>query len=415
MKQYSSTTIRYFSEHCPAALGFYEQGYQDESDTYQPGVAAHAVLQEVGEKKSAELDKIQAIGDAVAQRLITNGRFYYSELKPPMKPEFAFAGRDIALQYLRDNRLPENGKFEIVLAMDSKGKSCPNGKHRWRAIIDCVYEDTEGDEDFSADLVVVRDYKSAWPTDESELDTLQRKGQGVLAWIHYPSKAGVRMEVVNLRTAKVYSRTIYFDDEGIALLKQWRKDILSLCNAADKTRKARPGSGCIDCPFLEHCSVAQKVADSKTNVSALAVLEAKRKVLRAKLKVQLADHAGVKIDGGFIGYKNQSENVLSQDALKQVLADWYNVPLHSVSDERGAEVALLMTLGIGSGQIKSYAKSRFTGEHKTVRQEFEQLCLQKSSMIEFGVWKEKDANGMKLVKKSDLKKKKPSKKIKKAA
>lgn len=418
MIRYTSTIIGNFEEHCPKAIDFVKQGYSTASDQKDFGVAAHAVLQEVGEKNaSGNTEKITAIADRVVQRLITEGRFYYSQALPPMKPSVACAGRDLTIQFLQSYSIPWPAQFEVVLDMDEKGKPCAPGTGRWGAIIDVLAPVEHADEEYAADLIQVDDYKSSWAADEKELETWQRKGQAVLAWLHYPDKQGVRLRVINLRTGKPYDRTIYFDDEGIALLKKWRKDILNVCRAADKTRKARPGAGCIDCPFLDHCADAQKVADSKSNVAALAVLEAKRKELISKLKVQLAETDGVKIDGGFIGYKNQPESTVTDQGIYQVVANWYNKPLHDVQHELGREISLLKTLGVGAGQIRTFAKKVFEGEHKIEREEFEQLCLSKEPNVKFGVWQDKDSDGLMLIKKSQLKKAKApkDKKVRKAA
>jgi hypothetical protein len=258
MIRYSSTDINIFTEHCPKALDFVKQGYSTATDNKEFGVAAHAVLQECGEKNaSGKMDKIAAIADSVAERLITNGRFYYSQLMPPMKPEVAFGGRDLAVQFLQSHSIPWPAKFEIVLSMDSKGNACHNDKARWGAIIDVVYEEKHEDEEYAEDLICIDDYKSSWQADEDELMTLQRKGHAVLGWLHYPHKQGVRVRVINIRTGKIFDRfpdgrpsTIYFDDEGIQTLKQWRNDILATCRG---WMGGMQGKGrCIDARFRFH-------------------------------------------------------------------------------------------------------------------------------------------------------------------
>jgi len=417
MQTYSSTMLRYFVEHCPKALDFHLRGEPEETDIYQAGISAHAVLQVVGEKKATSPEKMRKVADAVVHELITTGRSYYGAPRPPMNPEPAFAGREIALEYLAAHQLPgdeEKARFEIALGMDAEGKPCDVTGARWRAIIDVVYEDVHGDEDFNADVVVVRDYKSAWPTGESELETLQRKGQGVLAWLQYPEKQGVRMEVVNLRTHQTFSRVVYFDDAGIELLETWRRDIMSLCKAADVTRVARPGTGCVTCPFITRCPDAQKLATAAESAVSLAVLEGLRESLRERLKAQLVEADGIEVPGGFVGFKSESKSEIVGEAIDQILAMWYNKPLSAVSS-MSMEKSLLKAIGLGSSQVANVAKILFNGDSKAAREDFIALCTRKISHPKFGVWEASPEQmaGMKFLTKSAKTKKKTESKRRK--
>ena len=48
MKVKSSTNLKYFIEYCPKALGFHEDDTPMDRDIFQPGIAAHAVVEHVG-------------------------------------------------------------------------------------------------------------------------------------------------------------------------------------------------------------------------------------------------------------------------------------------------------------------------------------------------------------------------------
>jgi hypothetical protein len=383
---YSSTAMRYFTDNCPAALNFYKQGKPQSTEHFQVGIAAHSVLQVIGEKKAIEQKAQECIVNAVVKELITTGRKYYDEWWPPMSPEHAYAGRDLALQYLAQNQLPENAKYEIVLCMDKQGRPSNFENARYRAIIDCIYDAVEGDDDFAYNVIVVRDYKSAWNADEDELETLQRKSQAVLAAMHFPNKQGVRMEVVNIRTGKVYAKVIYFDDAGKEQIARWRRDILMLCDAADKTSKARPGIGCRKCPFIESCPDAEKLATSAKNAEALAVINAKRENLITLLKSQLDDVDGIRIADGYIGFKNLPANVVADEAPYQILGMWFDRQLDDVPHSMPREVGLLRAMKPGATQIENIAKQLFSGDGKIEREDFISLCLRKTTRREFGVW-----------------------------
>jgi len=383
---YSSTSLNYWIENCPQALQYHLDGVQQDTDQYQVGIAAHAILQRVGEKQLKDFDKIKTFADSVVKKLISEPRYYYEKEEPPMPPAFAIEGRELALQYLSTNELPENAQYEVATGMDIKGQPCDFRKARYRALQDCKYSDIEGDEEMAYDVVVVRDYKSAWPTNADELETLQRRGQAVLGWLHHPDKAGVRLEVVNLRTGAVFTKTIYFTEENIYLLEQWRKDILMLCDMADKVRSARVGHGCLTCPFTHHCPALLGASTSKDTPKSYIALEALRESMRVKLKAQLQESQGVTFDNTYLGYKDQGKNILTPEAIKQILAAWYELSLDQIESERPREVGLLKVLSLGASNVEAFSKFMFKGESKQEKKDFLELCLTKKPQPTFGIW-----------------------------
>lgn len=404
MNTYSSSILSLFVENCPHALELHRRGVKRDESQFEAGIAAHAILQRLGEIIAATQDGVthdeefmQRVADSVVAKLITDGRQFYGEKKAPLSPEAAFAGREIALNYVKSHEVPSNAVFEVELGMNIVGEKPKDAfderrrvdlsQVRYRALIDVLFETEESQGDWSAELVVVRDYKSAWPTCEDELETLQRKGQAVLAWLHFPNKQGVRMEVVNLRTGATFGKTVLFDEEGEALLRQWRDDILMVCDAADATTEARPGAGCDGCPFLHACEPARKAAlRMKFTAEQFAVLEAVRKGMVKQLKAQLEESGTpIFVNGGTIGYKQTQSNVLSEDAIAQILANWYQLPLGFACVRHDQEAALLRALALGAGNITAFAKKRFAGENKIERDEFIELCLQKEVGAAFGV------------------------------
>ena len=385
---YSSTDERYFSKNCPQALQYHFDGEPEDTSIFEGGNTAHEILCALGRNKIVEIAKFDAVADGVVMELCTNGYEYFGKKHPPFNPENALAGREIARNYFSENSLPLDGKFETVLAMDADGKPCQQEGARWRAKIDVLYEAVEFDEgaEHAAEVIAVDDYKTAWPAGEDELETLQRKSQMVLAWLHYPNKDGVRATVINLRTGKPYKKVIYFDADGIAILERWKRDILMLCDEMDKTREARPGVGCAKCPFVEKCPEARRVADEAKTAASVAIYEGLREQMRKRLRLQLQDAAGVRCNGGFIGYHEVEMNVLSEQAIPQILGNWFEMPLAAVENEMPLVKGLLLALGLGPSNIKNFIKTRFSGEHKVEKKEFLQLCLEKETDIEFGIW-----------------------------
>lgn len=387
MQQYSSTMARYFEEHCPYALHLHKSGEFEDTTHFQVGNTAHFVLQRVGESGATDPQKIEAIAVATAKELYTNGYEYFGQKHPPFVPDLAIEGRELALEYLKEHSLPQHGKFEQVLAMDSQGNACAIESARWRAKIDWHGEGYEGDgEETMFNMIVTTDYKSAWPTDETELEKLQRKSQMVLAWLHYPNMDGVRAEVINLRTGKPYSKVVMFDEDGLEQLKRWRQDILDLCDAMDKTRSARPGVGCVKCPFVDRCDEAKKVAKAADNAAALAVIENIRTTLKAKLRHQLNDSGGIQCGNGWVGYKLVNNRIVGDNARRQMLANFYEMPLDEVDTKLGIEKGFLQILDPGVTAYERFAKTRFSGEHRVEREEFMSF-LDTETSVEFGIHK----------------------------
>ena len=383
MKSYSSTLLKTFANNCPAALGFHEANEPAFREIYQAGIAAHAVLQVVGEKGATTEPEIQAVADAVAEELITKGRAFKGTPEPPMDPEAAIEGRDLAEAWLSWNELPP-GKHETHLAMDEKGLPClPESEHvRYDAIIDMVYTETQGDEEEALETVVARDYKSAWPTDATELETIQRKGQAVLVWLNHPEAHGITREVINLRTGGKFRETTWLDDEGLATMKQWRTDILALCRAADATREARPGIGCIGCFYVLRCEPCRDLLTTKERpasmyAAAKAIVAATEPVLKAE-----ASHGPVPDGvGGMIGYQATKGRQPDLDELAgQVAALWTS----------GDIAGLIRALKPGVTAVDKLAKVMYPGrEGKLERDDFLELCVKPKLGSKFTTWRGK--------------------------
>ena len=98
--RHRSTTLRYLSDFCGRAMR--KAATQDAAprDHFEAGTAAHAVLQAVTDNQ-IEPDGYDAVADKVVKHLTTQGRKWDGKAQAPMPVELAFAGRDIALGYIR--------------------------------------------------------------------------------------------------------------------------------------------------------------------------------------------------------------------------------------------------------------------------------------------------------------------------
>lgn len=402
MKTYSSTTLNLFIKNCPAALGMDQDGVKVDREPFQAGIAAHAVLQVVGEKGAKTRKDQEAVAKAVTEELITHGRAYNNIPEPPMSPEDAIEGRDLALAYLANNELPEGESFEVGLGMTADGEPCgyDDDECRYRAVIDQVWVDNVEDEEYAATVVNVLDFKSAWPTGPADLETLQRKGQAVLAWLHHPEADAVRRHVVNLRTGGHWSESEYLDDDGVEILKQWRSDILLACLAADETRTPRPGAGCTDCRYILQCQDAIETAvaiHADDNEAALsyavdkAMVAEAGKLLRAETK-----ESNIAIQGGFVGYKTKEQKKLTADAIDRLIEHWspaasdaLSEPLQGTAGMSVSEVkGLLLALNLGKTNIEKAARKLYPGRDNTEdRNALLDACLETKTVAEFNVYR----------------------------
>jgi len=393
MRAYSSSNLKIFGKNCPAALGFYEAETPIDRDFFNAGICAHACMQEIVKKGATDPVDQRAVCDAVCSELITVGRSYNNVPEPPMAPDDAFAGREIAMNYLAYHELPESVIInEAGLGITADGQPCAYDADdvRFRAILDLGYLDTVGDEEFQARVLVIRDWKSAWPTNETELETLQRRGQAVVAWLHHGDAIdGVRQEVVNLRTGMHYTNDIFFDDEGMDLLNRWRKDLLATCDAADKTREARPGVGCVSCWYragCEDCLAAYngEPADDALRYVALEALRAEIvKPLRAKARV-----SPIVVEGGTVAYKEQKKKIPTENAIDKLLEYWFMDQIGDEIDVTEHELrGLLMALALPASSYEKAAKVIFPEKGAAAFDDMIEACITTKTESRFGIQK----------------------------
>ncbi len=366
-----STSLRYLEDHCPRALDHYEAGVPYDRDVYQVGVAAHAVIEMAGKHPDRPREEL---AHQVAVALCTEGRSFEGEPEGPLRPQHAVAGRDIALRFLAAHELSPSAKFEHGLAVDREWQPVPYDSPEvyYRAAVDMleVIEDTDED-GYTTTTVVTTDWKSAWPTSTAELDTLQLHGQTALALAHYPEATILRRRAANLRTLAIFEADVFVDEDGLATVGNWRKDIELLIAVAehrsqDGSRPARPGATCIGCPYVSRCVPARAwlrgsllEATPEAIATRLAVADAVRKELWEQAK-SVAGEGAIDIPGGAVGFITTRERVPRPDIGELLALAWFGAAdpktWREANHSTDQWVGLLQTLPIGVGAAEAVAK-----------------------------------------------------------
>lgn len=338
---YHATNLNLVSRACPFALELQERGVPADRSVYQAGIAAHAVMEgvslctnEINRELTPEEVNVAALG--VCERLMSVGRSYDGKGEPPMAPEAVFAGQEIALGWLLWNPIQPGGQVEVGLGLDGQGRPCEYWKGeglKVRTILDEVRIIRESDEESARTVLAVRDYKTAWSTDDSELDTLQRRIQAVAAWRHFGPADVLRLEVANLRLGKVYTRELYREDGLDEQIETWWLQVAATCRALDAQkalgpRPAAPGRGCLSCPYIGACDHASDFMERagmhrtpEQRAIAFCVAAAVKEELAAQLRID-TDEQPVKIADGEVGYRAKERQKLKPDAYVDLWGTW---------------------------------------------------------------------------------------------
>lgn len=297
------TTMQLYLDHCPRAVDHYELGTPQDREVFAVGTAAHEVLFAIGQGLPVE---------PVVANLIARGRSG-DDREGPMRPDDVFEGRDLAVAWMEAHPIPDGAFFEHAFAFDAEWRPCAWEDARFRTRVDVVHRRTEEDEDgHDVHDLVITDYKSAWPADESELDTLQRRAQAVSGWLSWGGEIGsITIAVANLRRRQLFERVIVLDDDGEALLRQWQRDMETVMDAIDVRgpdgqRPARPGARCGGCPYAASCAPARDLVASQGSADTDDVI--RRYVAATSLASELERHiraatadGSITVDGVDVG------------------------------------------------------------------------------------------------------------------
>lgn len=375
MTPHRPTTLSLLARCCPAALDHYDSGAARDLRVFGVGTAAHEALHALHDGRDLGTLRVGLIAGAV------NGEAIH--------PDDVAAGFDLARRWVERNPL-DHGHAEVMYAYDEAWQPTTWEAARFRTRIDLVTIATEGDEDTGEQrVVVVRDYKSSWQADDSELDTIQRRAQAVSVWLAHPDVDAIRLEVANLRTLRVYDRTIWLDEEGVALLTSWRDELDQLMAAADvRPRVARVGPGCLKCEYGAACKPARSWLEvsgytdpgevMQAHVAASAVAKATDKILRA-----LAEGGPVVTDHGTAQYVEGTTAEPKPGATSAAIRSYLMAAGVEVVDS----VATVLD-GIpaaGSTWLRAVAKALRPGRQREAREALEAEWIADESSRKFKV------------------------------
>lgn len=388
---FRSTTLNMANKHCPGALDHYDANLPYDRDVFAVGIAAHAFIQTAIEGGSL---------DTMAESLAVNGRSFDGIPEPVLPPTAIIEGKALAQRWLDENPPAKGERAEIGMGVRADlTTAAPYAVSYLRCIYDVVHvtEEEMGESD-TVTVVRIRDWKSAFPTDASELDTLQLHIQTVIAVANFPKAQIIRREVVNLRTRAVYSIDLFLDDDGLATVARWREEIrLAIAQVSTTPRPFRPGVGCMGCPYLVRCPAAQAVhaataldGTPEDIATRYAVADALRTRLGAAVKA-LAERGSIAIPGGTVGYAVKTKREYHPGSAERILADWQAGP------NRTPE-SLVEAMKPGAKQIKAVAAKLFTfkrgegDDYKHHRADFEAAHLITKNVAKFGCHRPTDAS-----------------------
>jgi len=371
---YSSTQLRQMIDHCPKAMDYAEQ-YGDDNPIYDVGVVAHAVIEAVIKARATSEEQINAISEEIAFKMMSEGYAYNGKQQPPRNPESTFQGVELAIHYLfvKGLDISKDAQAEVKLGMTTDLNPCDYNSPAcaFRATIDLITPSEIGDEEFHATGYNVCDWKSSWQADEKELHTLQRKAQAVLVWLHYPAQF-ITQQIVNLRTHATYENQIFLDEAGIEQLTKWAKEILLVCQAAERPRQARQGVGCLTCSHISVCEYTN-VQPEKDIATTLTVAKAKydNLLIKAKARIKTTET----INNGIVGWHLKNGSKPINNAHQLLLKNWPNNDVSS----------LLSALKLGVTNYKNLAKQLY--KNKEERQVFLEQVLSENPIPYFGIKK----------------------------
>lgn len=412
-----STSLNYSLRFCPYALDLWEAGTIHDKGGFQQGIAAHSVAQEFTNRaRYGEFDhKLTAA--SVVDHLVTKGHQFERVTEPPMHPDDAWAGAQIALDYFAKVPVNDSAVAEVGLAVDADWKPVDYDSPRayWKAILDRRYSYLMDDEDDGTSLSgqVASDYKTAFSTGPDECDTIQMKGQALVLAAHFPDEDFYIREVVNMRTGAAYRQSTFNDAAGKAEMASWRQQIQSAIRYsevrdADGKRFAKPGASCMGCPFVTSCKPAQSymkdvgLGDDATHeriVAAYAVAQARADVLRGIVQ-RIVDHGSMEVHGGRVGYIAKQQRVSKEDAHVRLLQHWLKMDDAQFMAWRagnGDVVKLLETIGVTAGAVDDVAMALYpyTKEaretFKANRAELADSLLTTKTVVKFDIEKSKAA------------------------
>lgn len=391
---WSSSSVKAALRWCPHALTLADEGAPRDTSIFDVGTVAHAILEDFhAESRTTRgaiitRDRARTIAYAVGAHMATEGRSFDGVPEAPVTPTAIHEGAQIALGWLArcEGYLDPAALPEMALAVDRDWRPCDyrDPDAHWRAVIDTA--GIVNDEDEGC-VIWTRDYKTAWPTSEAELETIQIRGQSLLLLAHaerlgFPHPDTLAREVVNLRTGRIFTAAVNIEQEA-AMLDDWRAEIAALVKAVTaKKRTPRPGAGCAACPYRLVCTHAPPEAvDIVSTAERYLALQAEADSLKAVLKEATRETPLTLSTGQVLGWRTQTKNKPAPRAHED-LTRMFD------PDASGAVIGLMKRV-IGVAGIQNAARAL----HKRDTAKQAEVCGQLLTTTQTATWGVSDAEG----------------------
>lgn len=337
MKALSSSRLRLVDERCPGALDLAEAGAPYDASLFGTGKVAHACLDALHRASKAaggaiDYDHAVKVAHATAATMATQGSAFDANPEPPVTLDTMRPGVDLALRHFASegNAIDPDAHAESGLGVGPDWEPMPyRTATHWRAVLDLVgmREDEDG-----AAVLWVRDYKSAWPTGIASIQTLQMRGQALVALACaprlFPSRSPdvVARQVVNLQTGQMFEEALDLADAD-HILSGWRAEIDAMVEAIPRTpRPFRPGPQCAGCPYRLTCRAAPPEAtDAAATARRYAALLAEAEALEPYLRAATAE-APMEVDGHTLGWQQSDKATPTIGAARELAALYSSGP-----------------------------------------------------------------------------------------
>lgn len=325
-RAFHPTHIRMKEDHCGYAVELSLINAKRDTSVFQTGVAAHAILENIGKETNKNPDitkeEIEQIANITAYNLTVKGRSYDGNPEPPMTMKQALDGMQLALKYVERNPLPADALYEKHFAFDESWNlvEYDSPEAEFRTMIDYVRIYTEIDEDGEEALVAeVRDFKTQWNISTDMLDNLQRRAQGLVVALAFPKIDVLKLQVHGLRGNQRIERIIYLNFERVTI-QNWKDDIAFAINVLKAPQEPSPGLGCYSCPYAVTCRYNDP-EDLHSIAKQYAIHHGKAKELEKKLKAITKENPI--LDERFeIGYKPKKRNTTVPKAMTNLFNIW---------------------------------------------------------------------------------------------